>query len=264
MKARVGFGTRLMGLLAALCVLQGCRTSDDVRVLQVLNQRGFGRPTQDANRRYYIGIGDSVSLRTHTYAELNGVTEKVRMDGTITLPDVGEVYVNGLTPDEATEVVRQRFGSKLKETSDLTIRLGSINSKQFYITGVPPRQPKSVNFKGDTTLLDVIVRANIDEVLIDTDAILVIRGDPENPLVITCDYDDIIQGFSRDNILIRENDIIYLSPSWVGYITWGVTILVAPVKPLSNLVFGVNNIVSISDNFGEPRGSNNNNNNNNF
>jgi len=263
MTAAGRFGGWTLGLLWVLLVLPACTTTDDARVLQVLNQRGFGRPTQDANRRYYIGIGDSVVLRSTTYKELNGVTERVRMDGTITLPDVGEVYVNGLTPDEATEVVRQRYGSKLTDTSNLIVRVSAITSKQFYITGAPPRAPASVPFPGDTTLLDVIVRANIDENSIDTDNILVIRGDPETPLIISCDYDDIISGFTRDNIMIRENDIIYLTPSWLGYIKWGVSAILSPLQPIQQLFFGVNNVISLSDSFGDGtygnrRGFNNN------
>jgi len=252
-----------LALLAGLLV-QACSSTDDARVLQVLNQRGFGRPTQDANRRYYLGIGDGVVLRSSTYPEYNGISEKIRMDGTITLPDVGEVYVNGLTPDEATEVVRQRFGTKLQDTANLIINVSAINSKQFYVTGAPPRNPSVVPFQGDTTLLDVVAKANIDEVLIDTDNILVIRGDPENPLVISCNYDDIISGYTRDNILIRENDIIYLEPSIIGYVTWGVLYLLAPIKPISQLFFGVNNIVRVTDSFGQPTRGYGNQNYNNF
>ncbi len=263
MTAAGRLGACVVALVAGLC-LPACQTTDDARVLQVLNQRGFGRPTQDANRRYYIGIGDGVVLQSNIYRELNGVTEKVRMDGTITLPDVGEVYINGLTPDEATEVVRQRYGHLYTDTSNLLVRVSAITSKKFYITGAPPFSPRSIPFAGDTTLLDVVVGANIDENVVDTDAILVIRGDPENPLVITCDYDDIVQGFTRDNILIRENDIIYMTPSWLGYIKWGVSALLAPLQPIQQLVSGTNNIVSLADTFGQPRrgrgGFNNNNN----
>lgn len=256
---------RLGALLGLGLLLGACVTSDDARVLQVLNQRGFGRPTQDANRQYYIGIADSVVLRdTNGYKEYSGIVEQVRMDGTITLPDVGEVYVNGLTPTEATEVVRQRFDPIITDTSGMTLRVLSIRSKKYYITGVPPRKPRSVQFKGDTYLLDAMITAVVDENLIDTDNILVIRGDPENPLVISCDYDAIkSQGLTRDNIQIRENDIVFLEPSWIGYITWFVSALTAPIKPIQNLIFGVNNVITVGDSFGQgPVGFGNNNNNN--
>lgn len=265
-------GRRPRALLGALCLLLGlpaCASSDDARVLQVLNQRGFGRPTQDANRQYYIGIGDTVVIRNPGYPEYSGVVEAVRMDGTITLPDVGEVYINGLSPDEATEVVRKRYDVIIKDTSELALRVTAIRSKKYYITGAPPRKPLAVPFAGDTTLLDAIIRSGIDEILVDTDCVLVLRGDPEHPLVIECDYDAIkTEGRTRDNILIRENDIVYLNPSWTGYVVWGVSIILAPLKPLTDLIFGVNNAVSISDTFGQGTvgfGKNNNfNNNNNF
>lgn len=257
-------GACVLALVAGLG-LSGCTSTNDARVLQVLNQRGFGRPTQDANRRYYIGIGDGIVLQSNIYPELNGVSENVRMDGTVTLPDVGEVYINGLTPDEATEVVRQRYDYILSDTTNLLIRVSAISSKRYYVTAAPPRAAQSITFNGDTTLMDVVVGANIDELIIDTDAILVIRGDPENPLRISCDYDDIVQGYTRDNILIRENDVIYLTPNFLGYIKWGVAAVLAPLQPIQELFFGVNNIVTVSDTFGEPygrRGYNNNNYNN--
>lgn len=239
-----------------------CRTTDDARVLQVLNQRGFGRPTQDANRRYYLGIGDVVVLRDSGHNEYNGVTEPVRMDGTITLPDVGEVYVNGLTPTEATQVVRQRFDAFVLDSSGMNVEVTSITSKKYYIAGLPPRQTISLPFQGDTTLVDAMVRANADEILVDTDQILVIRGDPENPLVIECDFEAIqTEGLTRDNILIRENDILYLTPSITGYMVYGVSILLAPIKPLTQLIFGANNAIATSNSFGQGTvgiGNNNN------
>ena len=271
-RARRGLFARLGALLAAALLTGACSSSDDARVLQVLNQRGFGRPTQDANRQYYIGVGDTVVMRDSSgiYKEYSGVVEPVRMDGTITLPDVGEVYVNGLTPTEASEVIRQRYDSIVQDSSGLTVRVTGIRSKKYYITGVPPRSPRSVIFKGDTYLLDAVIQAKIDENLVDTDNILVIRGDPENPLVISCDYNAIkTQGLTRDNIQIRENDIVYLEPSIVGYITWFVSALTAPLKPIQNLIFGVNNVITVSESFGQGglvgQGNNNNNNfNNNF
>jgi hypothetical protein len=253
-------------LVVALCALAlGCNAPDDARVLQVLNQRGFGRPTQDANRQYYLGIGDQVVVRAPGFPEYSGQSEKIRMDGTVTLVDVREVYLNGLTPEEATEAVRKRYETWVTNTEDFTVEVTSINSKKYYVTGVPPYKPRSVKFQGDTLLIDALSGVIGDENLVDTDCILVIRGDPENPLVIACDYDAVrYEGYTRDNILIRENDIVYLNPSWIGYITWFVSGLVAPITPLQQLITGANNVVSTTESFGQVGGNNFNNNNNNF
>jgi protein involved in polysaccharide export with SLBB domain len=240
-----------VALLAALA-LGGCRTTDDARVLQVLNQRGFGRPTQDANRQYYIGINDTIILDDSMHPEYRGQQEVVRMDGVITLADVGEVYVNGLSPDEATQAVRQAYSRLVNDTSGITVRVTGMQSKRYYVSGVAPNRPRSVPFRGDELLLDALIRANLDVTIVATEHILVIRGDPENPLVIECNYEDIVErGLTRDNIQIRENDIIWLTPSPIGWLTYGVFILTAPIKPLTDLVFGVNNVIAVSDSFGE-------------
>lgn len=233
----------------------GCRTSDDARVLQVLNQRGFGRPTLDANRQYYVGIGDSIAIRAPLYPEYNGVREPVRMDGVITLPDVGEVYVNGLTPQEITEVVRKRYDRLVTDTAGITAEVVGTQSKRYYVTGVPPRAPAAVAFTGDTLLIDALIRVQLDQALVDTEDILVIRGDPEAPLVIHCNWEDITQrGLTRDNIPIRENDLIYLTPSFIGWIAYGATLISAPVVPLRNAIFGASNLVTTFDTFGTQSG----------
>lgn len=243
--------TRSM-LLALLLLAAACASSDDARVLQVLNQRGFGRPTQDANRQYYIGIGDQITIEDRLHAEYNAVSEVVRMDGTVTLPEVREVYINGLTPDECTEVIRQKYSTFVNDSSAMSVRVTAIKSKRYYVAGLPPQLTTTQVFNGDLLLVDAILAAHPDELIVDTDNIRVIRGDPENPLVIECDYDDIVQyGLTRDNIQIRENDVIYLTPSIVGYITYVVAVLVSPLKPIQELVYGYNNIITVTDSFGQ-------------
>jgi protein involved in polysaccharide export with SLBB domain len=263
-----GFPTRL--LLAVLALASaGCQTSDDARVLQVLNQRGFGRPTQDANRQYYIGIKDSITLRDPGHPEYNNITEVVRMDGVVTLPDVQEVYLNGLSPAEATEAVRLAYSAYLNDTSSMVVDVTTIASKRYYLSGLAPRKPTAITFQGDELLVDVLIKANLDSVLVDETEILVIRGDPENPLVISCNYEAVIEeGLTRDNIQIRENDVVYLTPSIIGWITAGAAALAAPFKPIANLFQNANNVISLSDSFGQGTvgygGYNNNFNNNNF
>ena len=241
-----------IGLALLMLAVAGCASSDDARVLQVLNQRGFGRPTQDSNRQYYVGIGDSITISDRLHAEYNGVSETIRMDGTVTLPEVNEVYINGLTPDECTEVIRQKYAQFVNDSSSMTVRVTAIKSKRYYVAGLPPNHTTQQPFNGDVLLIDALIASNADELIVDTDNIRVIRGDPENPLVIECNYDDIVQyGLTRDNIQIRENDVIYLTPSIVGYITYVVSVLVSPLKPIQQLVYGYNNIITVTDSFGQ-------------
>jgi polysaccharide biosynthesis/export protein len=242
---------RLAVLLPAL-LAAGCQSPDDARVLQVLNQRGFGRPTQDANRQYYVGIQDSITLRDALHPEYNGISETVRMDGVITLPEVGEVYVNGLSPEEVTQAIRLAYSRYVNDTSGMVADVTGMNSKRYYVSGYPPRKPQFITFRGDELLVDVLIKANLDSVLVDDEDIRVIRGDPENPLVIRCNYEAIIEeGLTRDNIQIRENDIVFLTPSIIGYITAAVAALAAPVKPIAQLFQNINTVVSVSDSFGQ-------------
>ncbi len=251
-RRRVARLALVAALASAPAVLAGCRSTDDARVLQVLNQRGFGRPTQDANRQYYVGIGDSIVIDDTIHTEYRGQQESVRMDGVITLRDVGEVYVNGLSPEEVSEVVRLAYSRIVNSTDGISARVVGTQSKKYYVSGLPPYPARTFTFSGDLLLNDAVIRSGYNATLVDSSRILVIRADPENPLVIECDFDAIMQeGLSRDNIQIRENDIIYLTPSIVGWITAGVAKLVAPLTPIQQLIFGYNNIISVTDSFGQ-------------
>jgi len=235
---------------SAFFLFTACYTTDDARVLQILNERGFGRKySGNANELFYYGVGDSFTFADTFNVELQG-SLTIRMDGTVNFPQIGETYVAGLTSKEIASMLDTRFAHYYKYIS-ITVIPGNVVSKKIFVH-LDTDKNMVVTFRGDQTLYDLVQSVNYDSIDVDLDNIKVVRADPVHPLVIYCDIDDMTHGgYSRDNILLREDDIIYFTPSIVGYLKLFVKTILSPLQPAVQLITGVNRMDMMIDTFGE-------------
>lgn len=220
----------LLLVLAAMCC--SCRSYDDARILQTLNQRGFGRKyVGDSNEVLTVGINDSVQVSCPTDAELNGAY-KVRMDGVIDVALIGEVFVAGFAPAEIAETLKQRYSDYYTDL-ELFVFPSEIRSKRFFMRGEVT--PGEKLFEGDTTVWDAVAKFQLP-LTADLDDIYVIRSDPKHPLIIPVDLRKMLEhGDSSDNVLVREDDIIVVNPNFAGIVRNFVQILLAPIQPVTQL-----------------------------
>ena len=237
----------------ALLTATACASQDDARVQNMLNQRGFGeRFSGDASEQYYLGIGDQIVVLDPGHPELNGAY-RVRMDGVIDVPMIGEIYVAGLTLPDVGEILTRRFREYI--TSALVdVQLGASTSKVFYVDGqVALTGP--VAFRGGETLFNIVFRAR-PTILADEDSVRLIRSDPVNPLVMKFDYDDMLQGgWSRGNVPVRENDIVFIPPNILGHIAIALQALLAPVGKAFQALLTASRLLVVTDTFGERNNS---------
>ncbi len=234
-------------LLAPLA-FAGCITSDDGRVEQLLNQRGFGaRYTGDSNEQYYLGIGDQFTTNDDQHPEFNDVFT-IRPDGVIDAKNIGEIFVAGLTIPDLEETLTRRY-REFNPNAQIEVQLGVSQSKWFYIDGevnAGGRKP----FTGGTTLFDAVFEA-APTLLADEDGVELIRADPYHPLVMEFDYDDMLKGgWSLANAEVRENDIIYVPPNLFGYLTNYATMVFSPVVIFTQAIFSANQLVFSVNTFG--------------
>jgi polysaccharide export outer membrane protein len=250
-------------LLALPCLLAACVTTDDARVQQLLNQRGFGaRYVGDTNTQYYVGIGDQLSVSDEQHPEFNDIF-RVRPDGVIDAKNVGEVFVAGLSIPDVEETLTRRY-REFNTTALIDAQLIASTSKWFYVDGevtVGGRKP----FEGDTSLFKAVFDA-APTLLSDDDAVSLIRADPYHPLVVRFDYDDMLEGgWSLANAEVRENDIIFVPPNIFGYLTNWATMIFSPIAVITDALYGASRFTYSINSFGQsPRFGRGNNNNNNF
>lgn len=229
--------------------LFGCVTQDDARVQQLLNQRGFGaRYVGDTNEQYYLGVGDQFSVTDEQHPEFDNVYA-VRPDGVIDVANVGEVFVAGLTIPDVEETLKRRY-REFNTTADPHASLIASTSKWFFIDGevrAAGRKP----FDGDITLFKAVFDA-APTLLADNDSVELIRSDPYHPLVVEFDYDDMLKGgWSKNNVEVRENDIIFVPPNLFGYLTEFTARLFSPLQVIVLSVFSANRLIFAAETFGD-------------
>lgn len=93
-------------------------------------------------RSYEIGAEDIIKIQVWGQAELSSI-QPVRPDGKITLPLVGDVQAEGLTPNRLKAVLTEAL-KDFVESPDVVVSVQQVNSKSYRVSGFvnrPGRYP---------------------------------------------------------------------------------------------------------------------------
>ncbi len=112
---------------------------------QVSSRSAAAIPAQAASSEYTLGAGDQVRVDVFGVADLSGTTYTLLSDGSLTLPWVGKVILQGLTTEQASETLVQRYRRYIHRPS-ITVSLvaprpvrigvvGEVNRPGAYTTG---------------------------------------------------------------------------------------------------------------------------------
>jgi len=182
--------------------LFGCATKD-LRVQEFQVAAGTPDPTKPPEEFYVIGAGDTLNINVWKEPTLSG-TVKVRPDGYVTLPLINEVQVAGQT----TANLRNTLEDKYKEfTTDpfVTIRVETIASSEVFLVGQVGK-PGAFALSGNETVLQLLTRAGGLGIFADRSNIRVVRREGNRVTEYTVDYDAIIKGDLKQDVLLRPGD----------------------------------------------------------
>jgi polysaccharide export outer membrane protein len=162
-------------------------------------------PSKPPDEYYVIGPGDSLSIQLWKEPTLSGPV-KVRPDGFITLPLVNEVQVSGWTTGD----LRTRLEIKYKDFVNsplVTIRVEGIASTEVFLVG-QVNKTGAFLLAGNETLLQLITRAGGLTIFADRRNIRTVRRVGDRVTEYIADYDAIIAGDLKQDIIIRPGDRI--------------------------------------------------------
>lgn len=192
-------------LLFALIMSAASCAPKELRVQEFRVADGTPDPGKPPDEFYVIGAGDVLSINVWKEPSLTGPV-KVRPDGFVTVPLVNEIQVVGLT----TAQLRKMLEDKYKEfTVDpfVTIRLESIASSEVFLVGQVSK-PGALPLNGNETLLQILTRAGGLTPFADRSNIRVVRRNGDKITEYIADYDGIIKGDLKQDILLRPGDRI--------------------------------------------------------
>lgn len=161
----------------------------------------------DKDYSYTIGPGDLLTISVFEVPELN-ITVRVSEDGTITLPLLGNIKVEGLTRFELERRLAGLLEKSYLKNAQVTIFIKEYQSKKVSIIGAV-KNPGNYELIGKQTLLQILSLAGglTEE---STDRIIVIRQYPDGKSKsLMIDLEELmIKGNPKLNIPISSGDII--------------------------------------------------------
>jgi polysaccharide export outer membrane protein len=189
----------IFGLLGSSCATK------DLRIQEFRVAAGTPDPAKPPEEFYVIGAGDGLSINVWKEPTLSG-SVRVRPDGFVTLPLINEVQVVGLT----TGHLRKTLEEKYKEyTTDpfVTIRVEGIASSEVFLLGQVGK-PGAFPLVGNESILQLLTRAGGLSVFANRSNIRVVRRDGDRVTEYIVDYDAIINGDLKQDVLLRPGDRI--------------------------------------------------------
>lgn len=198
--------TRPVCLLLSAMMLgaMSCATKE-LRVQQFRIAAGTPDPSKPPEEFYVIGAGDALNINVWKEPTLSG-TVKVRPDGFITLPLVNEVQVVGMTTAQLRKVLEDKY-KEFTIDPFVTVRLEGIASSEVFLVGQVSK-PGAFPLNGNETLLQILTRAGGLAVFADRSNLRVVRRDADRITEYIVDYDAIIKGDLKQDILLRPGDRI--------------------------------------------------------
>ena len=184
--------------------LAGCVTKD-LRVQEYRLSADTPNPAKPPEEFYSIGPGDSLGVNVWKEPTLSG-SVKVRPDGFVTLPLINELQVAGMTTGQLRKVLEEKF-KEFTVDPFVTIRVEGIASSEVFLVGQVGK-PGAFPLTGNETLLQLITRAGGLGVFADRSNLRVVRREGNRMTEFVVDYDAILKGDLKQDILLRPGDRI--------------------------------------------------------
>jgi polysaccharide export outer membrane protein len=188
-----------LALFTAACPNQPLRTKEYTVGADAPN------PTKPAAESYVIGPGDALEVVVWKEPTLSGPV-KVRPDGFITLPLINEVRAAGQTTVQLRKTLEDRY-KKYVQSPFVTIRVTEITSSEVFLVGQVAK-PGAYPSTGHDTVLQLITRAGGLTIFADRRNIKVVRRENDKVKEFIVDYDAIIKGDVKQDIILKAGDRI--------------------------------------------------------
>jgi len=156
-------------------------------------------------KTYKIGPEDVLRLLVWREPELSGMVG-VRPDGMITIPLVGEIQVNGLTPLELAAKLKEEY-SKLVNNPVVSVEVTQVRSKKYYLSGNVNR-PGQFPLVVPITVLEALTLGGGPSEFANKKKIVIMRGTKR----FYFNWNEVIKGKNLDqNIYVENGDFIIVN-----------------------------------------------------
>jgi polysaccharide export outer membrane protein len=169
---------------------------------QIAGVAGGGSAARSADPLdYRVDTGDRVSVTVYQEADLSVTGVRVKANGTISYPLLGDLHVSGLTSLEVHDLVKKRLLDGYLKKPNVTV---SIDSYRLYFIKGEVKRPGGYSFVDGLTVAKAVALAGGYTVRASQSSISLVReSDPEIPLESV-----------RSNTAVHPGDIITVGESF--------------------------------------------------
>jgi len=227
----------VLGLLAVAA--SGCIRYADIEQCMTRHKlRTLEKRFEQFNGTYQLGMPDTINVNIPDHPDLSG-SYSLRTDGNISFPLLGDVYVEGLTPMQLADVLAKRLERFVKKV-EVLITVTRMDSKTFYVYDRPKDGGRSFPFTGDISVLDALtLNGGWNRINAFSSRIRLVRNNPEEREVYRIRADRFVRGDLKTNVLVREDDIVYVPATWYAEVTYVVEMVTTPIR---SIVFGLEDL----------------------
>lgn len=179
---------------------------------------------------YTVGAPDQLSITVFPQGELNQDV-RIRPDGRITMSLIGDVEVDGKTPEEIDAILTDRLTEYLKG-AEVTVTVSDFQSKRFFVIGEVVT-PGRYAYQGTTTVVDAVMTAGSYTRRGDPGRFILIRPSETDPQVIDVDFAEFLAtGQSAYDLYLQPNDILFVPPNGFAKAGYALENLLFPFQPI--------------------------------
>ncbi len=185
-----------------------------------------------AGDKYRIEVEDNIEIFIWQNPDLSRQVV-VGADGTVALPLVGRVKIEGFTAEEVEKTLTKKF-SKYIKFPNVSVLVSKKSRQQVYIIG-EVRKAGAYPFYKNLKLLDLISAANGFTPGTNISQVILIRKSGGMRVTKKINLKKIIKGKDRD-IPLKKGDIVYLPRSGLTAWNWFVSNVMPTLTLISTLI----------------------------
>lgn len=231
---------QLTVLMMGLMILAACGPTKRERAELKAFPKAYQR-TISADR-YAINPPDVITIRAPLAPEVNGVKQQIAPDGTLNLDLLNRVYLAGMSPKEAEDLLTEKLRTFY---NDVKVHLDVDYQSQWYYVFGETNSPGPKRYTGRDTLLTALAAAQP----LRTgwpERIYVIKASPDpdrRHVTVLNMYEMVQKGDSTANVLLEQDDIIYIPLNPLAAVGVAIQNLLFPVQPVISAGAGSRGLV---------------------
>jgi protein involved in polysaccharide export with SLBB domain len=173
-------------------------------------------PSRPDQSEYVIGHGDAIDVLFLYNSDLNQIDLKVRPDGKISLPYVGDIAAAGRPVSALDSLITARY-SEIIVNPDVTVVMRSFRPDVVYALG-EVQNPGGYEYHDGMTLLNALTLGGGLGRTAKRNGVLVIRRvAPDHIVGIQVDINELISGKRFDlDVPLQAFDIVFVPKSKIG------------------------------------------------